>query len=104
MAGRFASVFGVLMVVFVRRWTHGSGTPQPEQIHISSTGWFSEFCGFMCDFSGFSVNREGLKLRLSAEEKNFQTIHLEDQVVGNKFTIIILIQTIYRSFANSLTI
>lgn len=98
MAGRFASVFGVLMVVFVRCWTHGSGTPQPEQIHISSTGLFSEFCGFMCDFSGFSVHREGSKLRSSAEEQNVQTIHLEYQVVGNKFTIIILIQSIYRCF------
>ena len=70
MAGRFASVLGVLMVVFARRWTHGSGTPQPEQIHISSTGWFSEFCVLMLDFGGFSVDHVGLKLRLSAEEQN----------------------------------
>ena len=85
MAGRFASVFGVLMVVFALRWTHGSETPQPEQIHISSTGKFSESCGFIRDFAGTSVYREELKLRLSAEEQNVWTIRLKVQVIGNEF-------------------
>lgn len=38
MARHFASVFLVLLVVLAGRGVLGHGTPQPEQIHISSTG------------------------------------------------------------------
>lgn len=42
MAGHFASVFGVVVVILTWRGTQGDGTPQPEQIHISSTGRLRE--------------------------------------------------------------
>ena len=59
MAGHFASLLGVLMVALAWRGSLGEGTPQPEQIHISSTGRFSEFCvGLISLYHGLFFSRE----------------------------------------------
>ena len=41
MAGHFPVVLGVIIVAMIWRGTLGDGTPQPEQIHIASTGQFN---------------------------------------------------------------
>ena len=41
MAGHFPVVLRVIIVTMIWRGTLGDGTPQPEQIHISTTGQFN---------------------------------------------------------------